>query len=231
MIPRLILAFVLLPSVSIAQQQDSLAHDPAGIDEQLFIGINHWGNSAQWLDPPATTLSNTAFYTVAAIPIGLYGYGLLTPDNAAAHAGVSTLLSVGVASAITEGIKRIVRRPRPYHAVKGWRTPDTLLLPKDYSFPSGHATATWALATGLALHYQKWYVIAPAAMYALSVSLSRPYVAAHYPSDIFVGALIGTATSFLIWRVESDLFKNAGKALNPAPASIVIPIVTFSQTI
>ena len=222
-----IVLIISFPSLCQGQQLDTLAHEPSTLDEQLFMGINHWGNNAGWLDPPAATLSNTAFYTSAAIPIALYGYGMLKPDNSSTHAGASTLLSIGIASAITEGIKRVVQRPRPYYSLKGWRTPDTLLLPKDYSFPSGHATATWALATGLALHYPKWYVIGPAAAYALSVSLSRPYVAAHYPSDIIVGALIGSATAFTMWRLEDRLFKKAGTALNPNPASVPFAIISI----
>jgi membrane-associated phospholipid phosphatase len=55
--------------------------------------------------------------------------------------------------------------------------------------------------------YPKWYVIVPAALYATTVSLSRPFVGVHYPSDILVGATIGAGVAFLIKALEPAITK------------------------
>ena len=221
-------------------QQDSLPstattllHTANTLDERLLIQINHWAEKAGWLNYPAELLSNSAAYTVIGIPAGLYIYGLAKKSTTDSYAGVSTLLSVCVSGLITEGVKNIVKRQRPYCTLDSCIFPDTLVT--GYSFPSGHATASWALATGISLHYPKWYIIAPSILYAAAVSLARPSLAVHYPSDILAGAVIGAATSYLFWRMENRWFQNGGKILNPGslPPSTISPSndpshVTFS---
>lgn len=66
------------------------------------------------------------------------------------------------------------------------------------SFPSGHATTLFALAAALACLAPRWRV----PLYALAalLSLSRVAVAAHYPSDIVGGAMVGVATALLLRR-------------------------------
>lgn len=58
-----------------------------------------------------------------------------------------------------------------------------------YSFPSGHATVSWALAVVLAsverLYAPVWFAL------AFCISLSRIYLGVHFPSDVVAGALIG----------------------------------------
>ena len=63
--------------------------------------------------------------------------------------------------------------------------------PADYSFPSGHTATAFALATSLSITYPKWYVIAPSALWACSVGVSRMNEGVHYPSDVLAGAVIG----------------------------------------
>ena len=46
-------------------------------------------------------------------------------------------------------------------------------------------------ATSLSVKYPKWYVIAPSALWACSVGVSRMNEGVHYPSDVLAGAAIG----------------------------------------
>jgi membrane-associated phospholipid phosphatase len=226
----LLLAFAFCAQPCAAQQDSltptittTLLHTANNLDERLLIQINHWAEKAGWLNYPAELLSNSAVYTVLGIPAGLFLYGLATKNTPHSYAGVSTLLSVGISGLLTEGIKQIVQRQRPYCTLDSCVFPDTLVL--GYSFPSGHATASWALATGLSLHYPKWYVIGPSILYAGAVSLARPSLAVHYPSDILAGAIIGAATSYFFWRNENRWFHNGGNLLNPGgiPPSMIAP--------
>jgi membrane-associated phospholipid phosphatase len=64
-----------------------------------------------------------------------------------------------------------------------------------YSFPSGHTSSTFTTATALSIAYPKWYVIAPAFLWAGTVGYSRMYLGVHYPTDVATGAILGTGTA------------------------------------
>jgi membrane-associated phospholipid phosphatase len=84
-------------------------------------------------------------------------------------------------------VKVAVRRERP--RLRG--LPPLGRTPATFSFPSGHAAASFAAATALG-------ALVPRARPAFLASaglmaLTRPYLALHYPSDALAGALLGTA--------------------------------------
>ena len=95
--------------------------------------------------------------------------------------------------AINNIIKPLVERPRPFTVNAAFN----LLIspPSDYSFPSGHTGASFACTVVMYLGKNRWW---PAAgVLALLIAFSRMYLYVHYPSDILVGALIGTAAAWL----------------------------------
>ncbi|WP_299958729.1 phosphatase PAP2 family protein [uncultured Modestobacter sp.] len=72
-------------------------------------------------------------------------------------------------------------------------------LPTGASWPSGHAGMAVALYGGLAAlviayaeHRTRWAVLAVPVLLAAAIALSRLYVAAHYPTDVVAGLLLGT---------------------------------------
>lgn len=99
----------------------------------------------------------------------------------------------------------LVGRPRPDVE------PLYTRLPIDNSFPSGHVAATVAVygsAAALALAYgrgrlRRLVVAAAALLVALSMT-ARVYLGAHYPTDVVVGLLLGTAWVWAVARVLLD---------------------------
>jgi len=84
-------------------------------------------------------------------------------------------------------IKLVVKRPRPQ--LEG--LPPIGGAPSSLSFPSAHATASFAAATAmsrLAPELKLAFFGAAAVM-----AVTRPYLGMHYPSDILAGAALGTA--------------------------------------
>ena len=75
------------------------------------------------------------------------------------------------------------------------------------SFPSGHTATAFALATSLSVKYPKWYVIAPSALWACSVGVSRMNEGVHYPSDVLAGAAIGAGCAVVNIYVNKWLNK------------------------
>ncbi|MES2429041.1 MAG: phosphatase PAP2 family protein [Bacteroidota bacterium] len=137
-------------------------------------------------------LSNYYRYGDIGIPAGLLVAGAINNDKGmrenAAFVASSTALSYGV----TLLLKHIVKRPRPFiqniNIVPVYRAGST-------SFPSGHTSTTIATATALSIAYPKWYVIAPAFLWAGATSYSRMYLGVHYPTDVAAGALIGAGSA------------------------------------
>jgi undecaprenyl-diphosphatase len=94
---------------------------------------------------------------------------------------------VGAAYGLNQAIKFTVRRRRPDLP----DLPPLTATVSRLSFPSAHATTSFAAA-------RAYSAVAPAgALYlaALAFAASRPYLGVHYPSDVLVGALLGTAVA------------------------------------
>jgi membrane-associated phospholipid phosphatase len=81
-------------------------------------------------------------------------------------------------------VKVTVRRPRPHFDGLPSLTPVVSRL----SFPSAHATTSFAAARAYRGLVPAWALYGAAAAFALS----RPYLGVHYPSDVVFGAVLGT---------------------------------------
>jgi membrane-associated phospholipid phosphatase len=102
------------------------------------------------------------------------------------------LASVAVTSAVVNlGIKPIIHRRRPDRVAQGVPGPRQVPLPSSTAFPSGHSAAAFAFATGVG----RVLPIAGFPLRALAalVAYSRVHTGVHYPGDVLVGALLGTA--------------------------------------
>ncbi len=88
-------------------------------------------------------------------------------------------------------VKLIVRRPRP--TLEG--LPPLGGAPSSLSFPSAHATSSFAVATAMT---RVDSLGALAFVLAVALSLGRPYLGMHYPSDVLAGALLGVALGLLV---------------------------------
>lgn len=104
---------------------------------------------------------------------------------------VLIIASLLFAGGITDGIKSVIQRPRPaiVAGVPVEASESVFGKSQLQSFPSGHTTSAFALATSLALVYThaRGYFFVLAAL----VGIQRVITQAHYPSDVLVGAMIG----------------------------------------
>lgn len=88
-------------------------------------------------------------------------------------------------------VKLAVRRPRP--VLEG--LPPLGGAPSSLSFPSAHAFSSFAVATAMV---RVDPATAGALVVALALSLGRPYLGMHYPSDVLAGALLGVALGLIV---------------------------------
>ena len=86
-------------------------------------------------------------------------------------------------------VKNSLRRPRPQNAIPGLRS---LITASDqFSFPSGHSSAAFLLATALVITFGG--PVLAMYLWAWGVALSRVLLGVHFPGDILAGALMGSA--------------------------------------
>ena len=140
-------------------------------------------------------LSHSGLILPVGVPTAMGVYALIKKDQPLLKEAIYIGTSVIEALGITMAMKYTFDRQRPYE-----KYPD-LIHPvstePDPSFPSGHTAAAFSLATSLSITYPKWYVIAPSAVWACGVGLSRINQGVHYPSDVMTGAAIGIGCAFV----------------------------------
>lgn len=112
--------------------------------------------------------------------------------------GVASLVSIVVCFYMTNVVlKGWVARPRPYDAMEA--IVPLIRTPRDYSFPSGHTTVSFASALVCYRMLPRKYGI-PALVLAGMIGFSRLYLGVHYPSDVLGGFLVALAGSSLsVW--------------------------------
>jgi membrane-associated phospholipid phosphatase len=125
--------------------------------------------------------------------LGAYGIvGLVFHDADARDTAIDGIIASLLASGIiTPATKFAVGRARPNQSVS-----PTVFHPfqSGYaSFPSGHATQAFAVASVISAHSDKLWVSVSAYTLAGLVAFARVYHNAHWTSDVTAGALIGTA--------------------------------------
>ena len=149
--------------------------------------IDHIGNVGNRLGDGLTLV-------LISLTIGAIGFrfGWPTWKSACIH----TLLAHGVAGLFTQILKHTIGRPRPrLRQGQDWQIAPSFESGWD-SFPSGHATASFAVATVLAYHFPKgkmlWFGL------AAFIGTCRVVTGSHFPTDVLGGVLVGIGTALII---------------------------------
>jgi len=138
---------------------------------------------------------------VFGVPAALVAAGLISGHKDLERSGVRVLASVVLAGVITGGGKVVIGRLRPdesgtQYSFKPFTHHD--------SFPSGHATMSFALATSLADEIRRPWASALLFAGATGTAWSRLNDHEHWLSDVLAGATVGvTAANFIEgrWRI------------------------------
>lgn len=113
-------------------------------------------------------------------------------------------------------LKAIIQRKRPYLAVPGMHAL-VFQAPTDFSCPSGHAAGSFTFAMFVAVvlvqharraptrKKRRIALAASALTCALGIAMSRCVLGVHYPADVLLGAVLGTALGFAgaRWHLRS----------------------------
>ncbi len=176
------------------------------LDFNVLNNINVHRNKS--LDSGFKTITNSVIPVSIATPILIYSVGLIHHDSIAKQKALFIGESFLASAFITTVLKDVIRRERPY--VKHPEI-QPLSLQGSYSMPSGHTSTAFATATSLSIAYPKWYVVVPSFVWASSVGYSRMHLGVHYPSDVLVGAIVGSGSVYVTRKLNQWLDRKPNK--------------------
>ena len=98
-------------------------------------------------------------------------------------------------------LKPLTARTRPYD----FDPSIVLLIPPEheFSFPSGHTLASFEGAVSLFLYHKKSGITA--LILASLIAFSRLYLMVHYPIDVIVGTILGSAFAFAAYKITEQI--------------------------
>jgi len=161
------------------------------------------------------TMSKVNGVFCLAVPATLYTTGLINKEKSLKENALFITESILVSSAITWSMKKVINRQRPAAADP---TFTAVLDNRNHSFPSGHTSEAFSMATSLGLKYPKWYILVPAYSYAAFSGYSRLYLGVHHPTDVLAGAVVGSGSAWLTWKANQWLQRKYDRKKKPAPA-------------
>lgn len=146
----------------------------------------------------------------AGVSLGVLGVGVVSGNADVQRAGGRLVASVAMSGLGMEGMKMLVGRSRPNERVGAYRfhpftaLKDSAGIEARGSFPSGHTTAAFAIATSLADDIHNVPVQVILYTFATGTGFSRIYDNRHWLSDTVFGAALGVTTAKLVnghWRI------------------------------
>ncbi|MCR5099301.1 MAG: phosphatase PAP2 family protein [Lachnospiraceae bacterium] len=166
------------------------------------ISLEEWLQAAL-PDGVITAISQFSFLgetTIMLVIMGILYWGL--DKEFGKYVGVNILVAI----TFNPLIKNIFIRRRPYFESEGIDLKRLIepkadkydMLAQGYSFPSGHSSGSLTLYGSLACYMKKRWMTVLAIVFPILVGFSRVVVGAHYPTDVFVGWIMGIAIIFLV---------------------------------
>ena len=170
-----------------ALKWDALAVGATGVlianDESVLHQVPaSWHNTS-------INISNAGVYGLGAAAGGIFITGLVTHNEHATDTGIRSAEASVDSVILYAALKAVLARQRPYTGAGegkffsgNWTSG---------SFPSGHATFAWTLASVMAHEYPNWPMRLLMYGAATAVSTTRVTGGVHFPADVFSGSVIG----------------------------------------
>lgn len=167
------------------------------LDVYIFYIINQTLQNPffNFLMPIITNFGHYLVWIVICVFLAIFG------GEKGRNVALILFIAVILGYLISEFLKYIVMRPRPYMVLQGVHQMVTI---NNSSFPSGHATEIFI---GCVILGKKYGYMIFLVLLAIIISFSRIYIGVHYPSDVIAGALLGVGISLTVLHYEDNILK------------------------
>lgn len=172
-------------------------------DIQFLNSINH--NRINGLDNFFIVLTNTVSFVGILLIVFLFAWSYWKKDIAMRRNAISGSIGYLCAIFIANVLKYCINRPRPFTM---YAFIEKLSTGGSPSFPSGHTTDAFAIATVICVCYPRWYILLMIYTWAFAVAYSRICLGVHYPSDVLGGMTIGIVTVIASFFIRNEYTKN-----------------------
>jgi undecaprenyl-diphosphatase len=167
------------------------------LDDNLFFALNFLAgiDLISWF----WALVVNEYFVPVLLALVLF-YLWITPFKRNKEGVLLAAASVGMVNLIIKLINLVYFRYRPFEVLEV-----NLLYyrPTDSSFPANSAAVAFAIAA--AIYYVDRRIGVGVLISAGIFSLSRVVVGVHYPSDVFIGVLLGAGATYLLSRLKKPL--------------------------
>jgi undecaprenyl-diphosphatase len=186
---QLSLAFVMLITCFMLFSTSAYSRTPEDLDRDIFNYVHEDMNN-KFLDkatPLIQLMGDPKGYLAVCVLLCAFGNDKMYETGKMASVGFveSGLLAFA--------LKETIRRARP------------LNKNEEDSFPSGHSTVSFTLATIASYQYPKLRI--PIYLMAMGTGFSRIYLGRHYPSDVLAGAIIGVLIGIQITHLKEPILR------------------------
>jgi membrane-associated phospholipid phosphatase len=187
-----------------------------------------------WVQERKNPSSNDFSYLMSSLGNGLFLGGLITALYSIGEFSNTPSLRktalLSMESWLTSGVvvlslKFLIGRARPYTREGSTEFRPFSTGSDHYSFPSGHATSAFAVASVIAGQSDSKFVDILVYSLASMAAVSRVHDRKHWPSDVFIGSVLGYVVGKAICRLNSSRGKNRldlGLQLSPYRQGITI---------
>lgn len=173
-----------------------------GLHRELAQEIGSWGSAAQ--------------YNLL-IVLGIWVWGAMRRSHYLKRLAMVTAVATILAGLFCNSFRFTLGRPRPFTREPPMEFRGPQLSPHFHGFPSGHVSTAFGTAIPVLIALPE--VGVPVTIFAGAMAWARMYDRQHYPSDVWVGAWIGTifglAGGIPLWRVRKRLGRRPGRSNGP----------------
>lgn len=183
--------YVLPVVLFVALVDEVLENDTLPYDDAILQFVH--GFHAPWLDPIVVAITNIGGPVGATLLTGVIALAFLAYRQRRKF--LIVVAGVGGATLLNILLKALFQRDRP----QLW---ERIVTENSFSFPSGHAMASSALALSLIAIFWptrwRWWAIAASVGYMVIIGSTRLYLGVHYPTDIIAGWLVSATWVALV---------------------------------